>query len=200
MKSQDKLIKSYLRLFSLFLLIGCGNGDIDIKETASIPVNIEKESQYENRVYDSEKFEVIGSEGQFKKIKLNDGTIGYIHESRVVKVNSDNTQYNSSNQNNKSVLLQTTKYKIRIDNLGNGNYTYTAWPASSAMNDTPNIVIKNGKRYKDGSGGNHYYIFTNGIYKYECWINVLGTDETPPANLLVYKNDDLILSQDAIIK
>lgn len=151
------------------------------------------------KVYDSEKFEVIGSEAKHKKVKLKDGTIGYIHESRVVKVNSDNTQYNSSNQNNKSVLLQTTKYKIRIDNLGNGNYTYTAWPASSAMNDTPNIVIKGGKRFEDGSGGNHYYTFTNGVYKYECWINILGTDETPPANLLVYKNDDLILTQSADI-
>lgn len=104
------------------------------------------------------------------------------------------------NQNNQAILLQTTKYKIKIDNLGNNNYTYTAWPASSSMNETPNIVIKGGKWVKQGSGGNHSYEFTNGVYKYECLINVLGTDETPPANLFVYKNDDLILSQDAIIK
>lgn len=152
------------------------------------------------RVYESEQFEVIGSEGKYKKVKLNDGTIGYIHESRVVKVKSDNTQSTSANQNNQTVLLQTTKYKIRIDKLGNDNYTYTAWPASSSMNDTPNIVIKNGKRYEDGSGGNHYYTFMNGVYKYECWINVLGTDETPPANLLVYKKNDLILKEDVVIK
>jgi|SRR5690554_372326 len=152
------------------------------------------------KVYDSEKFEVIGSEAKHKKVKLKDGTIGYIHESRVVKVNSDTSQKKSTNDNSQAILLQTTKYKIKIDNLGNNNYTYTAWPASSSMNDTPNIVVKNGERYEDGSGGNHYYTFTNGNYKYKCSINVLGTDETPPANLLVYNNDDLILSQDALIK
>lgn len=213
------------------------------------------------RVYVSEKFEIIGSEENYKKVKLNDGTLGYIHESRVVKsvnyrvnlntgvtnvnvrdnygtentkvidqisypmtltvikeqylnsekwiyikekngwILSDFVQNNgSANQNDQTVLLQTTKYKIRIDKLGNDNYTYTAWPALSSMDDTPNIVIKNGKRHEDGSGGNHYYTFMNGVYKYECWINVLGTDETPPANLLVYKKNDLILNEDALIK
>ncbi|MBK5213268.1 MAG: SH3 domain-containing protein [Flavobacteriaceae bacterium] len=299
-------------------------------------------------VYDSEKFEVIGSEGKYKKVKLKDGTIGYIHASRVVKVtiNSKNIEdfpnenietkivqirerfktinsnisdykkvekdivgqsseggtivgfslkgnwmkivktdygemgktigeyyyWNNSlfflfnrvfhydspisnmnsktkrvdenryyinnnriikwlnpekvvvdnslfsnkqveifnisryikneltNENSQTILLQTSKYKIKIDDLGNDNYTYTAWPASSSMNDTPNLVIKGGERIKDGRGGNHYYLFTNGKYKYECWINIIGTDETPPANLLVYKNNDLILSEDAIIK
>lgn len=39
------------------------------------------------KVYDTEKFEVVSTEGDFKKIKLSDGTVGYIHSSRVVKVN-----------------------------------------------------------------------------------------------------------------
>lgn len=38
------------------------------------------------KVYDSEKFEIVSTEGDFKKIKLSDGTIGYIHSSRVVAV------------------------------------------------------------------------------------------------------------------
>ena len=37
------------------------------------------------KVYDTEKFEVIETEGDFKKIKLADGTTGYIHKSRVVE-------------------------------------------------------------------------------------------------------------------
>jgi hypothetical protein len=36
------------------------------------------------KVYDNEKFEVIGTEGDFKKIKLSDGVTGFIHESRIV--------------------------------------------------------------------------------------------------------------------
>lgn len=39
------------------------------------------------KVYDNEKFEVIGTEGKFKKVKLSDGTIGYIAASRVVQIN-----------------------------------------------------------------------------------------------------------------
>jgi antitoxin component YwqK of YwqJK toxin-antitoxin module len=39
------------------------------------------------KVYDNETFEVIGSDGDHKKVKLSDGTVGFIHQSRVVKVN-----------------------------------------------------------------------------------------------------------------
>tara|TARA_R110002020_G_scaffold75065_10_gene191459 strand:+ start:3528 stop:4628 length:1101 start_codon:yes stop_codon:yes gene_type:complete len=38
------------------------------------------------KVLDNEKFEVMGSEGDFKKVKLMDGTMGYIHQSRVVEI------------------------------------------------------------------------------------------------------------------
>lgn len=38
------------------------------------------------KVYDTEVFEVIATENDFKKVKLSDGTIGYIHSSRCVKV------------------------------------------------------------------------------------------------------------------
>ncbi|MCZ2130842.1 MAG: TerB family tellurite resistance protein [Bacteroidia bacterium] len=37
------------------------------------------------KVYDNETFEIIGKEGKFQKVKLSDGTEGFIHESRVVK-------------------------------------------------------------------------------------------------------------------
>lgn len=41
------------------------------------------------KVMVTEKFEVIGSEGAWKMVKLADGTIGYIHGSRVVRVVSE---------------------------------------------------------------------------------------------------------------
>lgn len=51
--------------------------------------NLRKEPKGEviKKVYDNETFEVIATEGDYKKIKLSDGTIGYIHSSRVVKAN-----------------------------------------------------------------------------------------------------------------
>lgn len=39
------------------------------------------------KVYVDDKFEVLATENNYKKIKLSDGTVGYIHESRVVKAN-----------------------------------------------------------------------------------------------------------------
>lgn len=49
--------------------------------------NLRKEPKGEiiKKVYDTELFEVLGEENDHKKIKLKDGTIGYIHKSRVVK-------------------------------------------------------------------------------------------------------------------
>ena len=37
------------------------------------------------RVNEGELFEVLGEEDKHKKVKLSDGTVGYIHVSRVVK-------------------------------------------------------------------------------------------------------------------
>jgi tellurite resistance protein len=37
------------------------------------------------KVYDTETFEIIGEEGKYKKVKLSDGTEGFIHDSRIVK-------------------------------------------------------------------------------------------------------------------
>lgn len=37
------------------------------------------------KVYEGEMFTVLGEKGKYKKVELEDGTIGYIHSSRVVK-------------------------------------------------------------------------------------------------------------------
>jgi hypothetical protein len=38
------------------------------------------------KVYDNERFEVIDTDDKFKKVKLADGTIGYISASRVIEI------------------------------------------------------------------------------------------------------------------
>jgi len=67
------------------------------------------------------------------------------------------------------------------------------------MNEKPDLVMKNGNWIPEGSGGNHAYEFINGNYKYVCYINTLGADETPPATLTVYQNRTKILAQSAQI-
>tara|TARA_R110002072_G_scaffold59514_1_gene151501 strand:- start:94069 stop:95199 length:1131 start_codon:yes stop_codon:yes gene_type:complete len=37
------------------------------------------------KVWENERFEVIVSDGKYKKVKLSDGTVGYIHSSRVIE-------------------------------------------------------------------------------------------------------------------
>ena len=96
-------------------------------------------------------------------------------------------------------ILETKKFRIRIDQLENGFYRYASWSINSKMNEKPDLIIKKGKLIPEGSGGNHRYEFNNGNYKYVCSINIIGKNETPPANLILYKKEKEILTQYAKI-
>ena len=94
---------------------------------------------------------------------------------------------------------KTTKFRIRIDYLGESrgkdNYRYSSWGADKQTSAKPDLVLVNGKVVFEGSGGNHYYEFTNGKHIYRCDVCVLGRDDSPPGSLEVYKGDKLILSE-----
>lgn len=96
-------------------------------------------------------------------------------------------------------ILETSKFKIRIDNLGNNNYRYASWSIKKEMTEKPDLVINGGKLVVEGSGGNHQYEFRKDKYLYECAIIVLGEKNSPPARLVIYQSDKVILSQDAKI-
>jgi len=95
--------------------------------------------------------------------------------------------------------LESSSYRIRIDELGKGKFRYAAWPVHSKMSDKPEILIKKGKLVIDGSGGNRSYVFKKGNMVYNCAIIVVGEKKSPPALLTVYKDDKEILSQKAYI-
>lgn len=96
-------------------------------------------------------------------------------------------------------ILETAKYRLRIDMLGEGNYRYASWPLKSNMRDKPEVVIKNGKYIPDGTGGNHSFEFQNGEFKYVCEIIVMSHIRSAPAYLKIYKGSKEILSQKATI-
>jgi hypothetical protein len=96
-------------------------------------------------------------------------------------------------------ILETTKHRIRIDDLGNWNFRYASWPLDSKMSDKPEIVLEKGEKIFDGSGGNLHYNFKNAGYIYECAIIVMGESGSPPARLTIYKGDTAILVQKAVI-
>lgn len=96
-------------------------------------------------------------------------------------------------------VLETSKFKIRIDELGNDNYRYASWSLKQSMSEKPDLVITNGKWFKDGSGGNEHFEFKKGNYIYECHIIVLGEKNSPPARLIITQSGKEILSQNAKI-
>ncbi len=88
---------------------------------------------------------------------------------------------------------ETSKFRIRVDDLGNNKFRYAAWPVSRSTGEKPDIIISGGRIEFEGSGGNHTYIFSNGDFQYKCIVNVIGSDETPPGELEVYKSNKRIL-------
>lgn len=96
-------------------------------------------------------------------------------------------------------ILETSKFKIRIDNLGNNNYRYASWPIQKEMSEKPDLVINGGELVVEGIGGNHQYEFKKDNFVYECAIIVLGEKNSPPARLRIYQATKVILSQDATI-
>jgi len=97
------------------------------------------------------------------------------------------------------LLLETDKYRIRIDDLGKWNYRYVSWPIKESMREKPEMVLEKGKLEFVGSGGDHYFEFRNGDYLYECSFSLVGPDEIPPATLTIKKRGKVILNQNAKI-
>ena len=152
----------------------------------------------------------------WRGVMLNNGKIWLDYDGRLIAVNYqsnfeiDKRQKLIANDKNSIhegirdfeepiLIIETKKFKIRVDKLINGKFRYSSWPINSKMSEKPDLIIKNGNWTPEGSGGNHRYQFVNGNYKYVCYINVIGADDSPLADLIVYKNDEEILNEPAQI-
>ena len=97
-------------------------------------------------------------------------------------------------------LIETGKFRIRIDEMGDGHYRYASWGLKNKQSDKPDLIIENGEFIPEGTGGNHRYEFKTNGYVYNCSVTVLGAEpDSPPAELIIYKGDKEILSQPATI-
>ncbi len=54
---------------------------------------------------------------------------------------------------------ETKDYLIRVDRISSDRYRYASWHKPKSRNQKPDLVLTNGKRTFDGSGGNHYFDF-----------------------------------------
>lgn len=156
------------------------------------------------------------SEMGWRGIMLNQGDLWIDTDGKITAVNyqskeeeklknsliaSQKKNVNSSISNFKEpvAILETTKFRIRIDDLGNNKYRYASWSIKNKMTDKPDLIIENGIFSADGTGGNHHYEFKKVDFRYECHFIVLGEKNSPPAALIVYQSGKKILSQDAKI-
>lgn len=95
-------------------------------------------------------------------------------------------------------LWETKRFKVRVDELANGKYRYVVWSVNQSQSEQPDLILTNGTWAPDGSGGNSYYTFTNGIYRYECYLMRIGPEDSPPGILRVYKRDKTIVEENVV--
>ncbi|MDR2274573.1 MAG: hypothetical protein LBF27_26945 [Sphingobacterium sp.] len=96
--------------------------------------------------------------------------------------------------------IKTEKYLIRIDELANEKYRYASWKIGDKEYMRPDIVLNNGKLDFEGSGGNHVITFTNGIYTYKIYRNIIAEKNTADIILIVRKNNQKILIQNGTLQ
>jgi hypothetical protein len=116
---------------------------------------------------------------------------------KLVKTEKNNLHKSIKNFERPICIMESPKYRIRIDDLGDGNYRYCSWPLKSKMNDRPALIIEKGKYIPEGNGGNGRYEFKSGDYTYDCSIIVIGEVDSPPAILTIYKDHKIFFSQKA---
>ncbi|SHG53428.1 hypothetical protein [Flavobacterium defluvii] len=156
------------------------------------------------------------SEVGWRGIMLNDGTLWFDTDGKLKTINyqskfekdlkaklissqKDKLHPSIAKFKNPEYVLETSKFRIRIDDMGNENYRYASWSVKQKMSDKPDLIVNNGKWFADGSGGNHNFEFKKGNYIYTCYIIVLGEKGSPPAQLVITQNGKEILSQNAKI-
>jgi len=188
--------------------------------------DIKNEAEFITRfdeVFDEELVAVIASSNidtdwdkvGWRGIMLNNGVMWVDTDGKVIAVNTQNTTeqahaekliaqnkqslHSSIKTFQKPILdWDTAKYRVRIDDLGDGNFRYASWSIDKSPSDKPDIVLINGDITFEGSGGNHHYTFKNGRYSYILHVTIIGSDTSPPGWLEVYKDEKLLLS-DAVI-
>ncbi|WP_377113857.1 hypothetical protein [Pseudoalteromonas sp. M58] len=188
--------------------------------------DIKNEAEFITRfdeVFDDELVAVIGSSNintdwdsvGWRGIMLNNGVVWVDKDGKIISVNTQNATeqvrvekliaqdkqslHSSIKTFQKPILdWKTSKYRVRVDDLGDGNFRYASWSIDKSPSDKPDIVLINGDITFEGSGGNHHYTFKNGRYSYVLQVTVIGCDTSPPGWLEVYKDERLLLS-DAVI-
>lgn len=96
-----------------------------------------------------------------------------------------------------TAIMETEKFRVRIDEVA-GKYRYASWEIANKQSEKPDLIVNDEEIIMDGSGGNHYYLFKNGDYTYQCDVIVLGESSSPAGRLIINKSGKEILSEDIV--
>ncbi len=91
--------------------------------------------------------------------------------------------------------IQTRQYHIRIDELTNHQYRYASWKMGEKESSKPDIILTDGEKVFEGSGGNHVFTFVNNNYTYKVYRNILGEEDMPDITLIILKDGKEILKE-----
>lgn len=106
---------------------------------------------------------------------------------------------------NQDQLFRFNRFIVSISPLDekkspDSRYLYQCWNGSK-LNQVPkrqpDLQLRDGRRVPDGTGGNYYYTFENPPFEYRCYVTVIGTEDSPPAWIEVYRNATLVSRFDA---
>ena len=87
--------------------------------------------------------------------------------------------------------LQSTKFIIRVDYLGDGKYRYASWSKPKSISDKPDLVLVREDVEERSSSGGVDYSFQNGIWTYRVSDVKIGNDDTVFGwSLNILKNGD----------
>jgi hypothetical protein len=142
-------------------------------------------------------------------IMVNKGLIWFDYDGKLYAINYESTEENEIRNNMVSELknnlheslrefdvpilsCETTNYKMRIDLQHNSNYRLALWSNEKNDYDIPNIILTNGERIFDGSGGNHYYLFNKDDRQYILFIDVMCRSY---GDFIIYKGIDIRLQE-----
>lgn len=150
----------------------------------------------------------------WRGIMLHNGTMWLDYDGKVIGINyvtgdeyekkqkiidDDRSNLHESLQEFKrpELVIETEKYRVRIDEMDGYKYRYASWAKGTPMSQKPDLIISGGDKKFDGSGGNHGYRFKSGRYEYVVYVTVIGHSESAPYNLWVEKDGKEILYQSA---
>ena len=92
----------------------------------------------------------------------------------------------------------TKKFHLRVDKMAPTSFRYAVWKKGVSTSKKPDLILLNGIVDYEGTGGNHYYTFQNGGYSYKVDVIRMGSADSPPGRLQVYKGENRILSEDVV--